>query len=277
VTAFRNRGGHVTQVVSEQVKTITEMLAEQPDVDVRETWTALWDTLTGIKDRITAEFAVERHPSSAPYEYYETGGFEGSLNTYSGPELEWFVHSWIGNRQASILDMNITVWLGQHVDAPHLCLVFGTVPQLFHYSDLIARRDLTVDSDYLDRYYEPENAAFLAFRGDPRFTPNVSHGSYMRAVASPICHSAMTERTPASVAAVCEQAVARFESWLAMVRNAPEVPLEERAALRERDHQLRRLCYERDPMNVLAARAMGEETAAAMVQLRLGDDQMAGR
>jgi len=263
--------------VSEQVKTITEMLAEQPDVDVRATWETLWSTLTSIKDRITEEFGVERHPSSAPYEYYETGGFEGSLNTYTGPELEWFVHSWIGNRQASILDMNITVWLGQQVDAPHLCLVFGTVPQLFHYSDLIARRDLTVDTDYLDRYYEPQNDDFLAFRGDPRFTPNVSHGSYMRAVASPVCHSYMTERTPAHVEAVCAYAVQRFESWLELVRNAPEVPVEERAALRERDHRLRRLCYERDPMNVLAARAMGQETADRMVQLRLGAAQMAGQ
>jgi hypothetical protein len=267
----------VTQAVSEQVKTITEMLAEQPDVDVRASWETLWATLTGIKERITEEFAVERHPSSAPYEYYESGGFEGSLNTYTGPELEWFVHSWIGNRQASILDMNITVWLGQHVDAPHLCLVFGTVPQLFHYSDLIARRDVTVDTDYLERYYEPQNDAFLAFRGDPRFTPNVSHGSYMRAVASPVCHSYMTERTPANVEAVCDYAVQRFESWLELVRSAPAVPEEERAALRERDHRLRRLCYERDPMNVLAARAMGQETADRMVQLRLGSEQLAGR
>ena len=267
----------MAQAVSEQVKTITEMLAEQPDVDVRATWETLWDTLTTIKDRITAEFPVERHPSTADHEYYETGGFEGSLNTYTGPDVEWFVHSWIGNRQASILDMNITVWLGQQVDAPHLCLVFGTVPQLFHYSGLIARRDVTVDTDYLDRYYEGQNADFLAFRGDPRFTPNVSHGSYMRAVASPVCHSYMTERTPANVEAVCEKAVQRFESWLEMVRTAQPVPEEERAALRERDHTLRRLCYERDPMNVLAARAMGEDVAARMVQLRLGDAQMAER
>lgn len=265
----------MTQAVSDQVKTITQMLEEQPDVDVRATWEALWGTLTRIKDRITAEFPVEPHPSTADHAFYESGGFEGSLNTYTGPQLEWFVHSWIGNRQASILDMNITVWLGQHVDAPHLCLVFGTVPQLFHYSDLIARRDVTVDTDYLDRYYEPENDAFLAFRGDPRFTPNVSHGSYMRAVASPVCHSVMTERTPDHVEAVCGYAMQRFEAWLEMVRTAPPVPEEERAALRERDHRLRRLCYERDPMNVLAARAMGEQTAARMVQLRLGDTQMA--
>ena len=265
----------MTQAVSDQVKTITQMLEEQPDVDVRATWERLWETLTSIKDRITAEFAVERHPSTAHLEHYEMGGFEGSLNTYTGPEAEWFVHSWIGNRSASILDMNITVWLGQHVDAPHLCLVFGTVPQLFHYSDLIPRRDVAIDVDYLDRYYEQENAPFLALRGDARFTPNVSHGSYMRAVASPVCHSYMTERTPDSVEAVCAYAVQRFESWLEMVRNAPAVPEAERAALRERDHRLRRLCYERDPMNVLAARAMGEDTAARMVQLRLGSEQMA--
>jgi hypothetical protein len=260
--------------VSQQVVTITEMLDAAPDVDVRASWEALWGILTEIKDRLTAEFEVTRHPSCDGYEAYTAGGFEGSLNTYTGPEAEWLVHSWIGNRSASILDMNITVWLGPHIDAPHLCLVFGTVPHLFHYSDFIARRDIGVDADYVNRYYEPENADYLAFRGDDRFTWNVSHGSYMRAIISPVAHSYMAERTPENIEVLKGYVMKRVERWLDYVRSAPPVPEEERAALRERDHRLRRLCYERDPMNVLAARAMGEETASRMVQLRLGDEQM---
>jgi hypothetical protein len=200
--------------VSQQVKTITQMLDEAPDVDVRAPWESLGGILSGIKDRITAEFAVERHPSSADYEYYEAGDFEGSLNTYTGPELEWFVHSWIDNRKASILDMNINVWLGQHIDVPHLCIVFGTVPHLFHYSDLIARRDLAVDVDYLRRYYDPENEAYLAFRGDDRFTWSVSHGTYMRAIISPVGHSYTAERTPDNVEALRGYVMHRVDRWL---------------------------------------------------------------
>jgi hypothetical protein len=266
----------VTQAVSKQVKTITEMLQEAPDVDVRASWESLWGILTEIKERIVAEFPVEQHPSSTPYEYYEAGGFEGSLSTYTGPQVEWFVHSWIGNRAASILDMNITVWLGPHIDAPHLCLVFGTVPHLFHYSDFIARRDIGVDYDYVQRYYEPENADYLAFRGDERFTWNVSHGSYMRAIISPVAHSYMAERTPENIEVLRGYVMKRFERWLDYVRTAPAVPEEERAALQARDHKLREQCYTLDPMNVLGERAMGVETARKMVALRAGLEQMAG-
>jgi hypothetical protein len=260
--------------VSQQVKTITEMLDEAPNVDVRGSWEALWGILTEIKDRLTAEFAVERHPSCDGYEYYEAGGFEGSLNTYTGPEAEWLVHSWIGNRSASILDMNITVWLGPHIDVPHLCLVFGTVPHLFHYSDFIARRDIGVDADYVQRYYEPENADFLAFRGDERFTWNVSHGSYMRAIISPVGHSYMAERNPDNIEALRGYVMKRVDRWLDLVRNATPVPEAEREALQERDHLLRTQCYTLDPMNALAVRAMGAETANAMIERRYGKQQL---
>jgi hypothetical protein len=258
-----------------QTTTITQMLDAAPDVDVRDTWEALYGTLTDIKDRLTAEFEVVRHPSTEGRDYYTAGQFEGSLTAYSGPRVEWLVHSWIGNRSASILDMNINVWLDATVDAPHLCLVFGTVPHLFHYSDLIARRDLAADPEHLARYYEPENPHWLRFRGDERFTWSVSHGTYMRAVASPVAHSYTAERTPENVAAVQQYAEERFERWLELVRSAPAVPEHERPALAARDHQVRRLTYALDPMNALAERAMGVETARQLVELRTGSAQIA--
>lgn len=259
---------------SQQVKTITQMVDEAPDVDVRDTWRACWDLLTEVKDRITAVMPVERHPSSADRDHYTAGQFEGSLTTWTGPQVEWFVHSWIGNRQASILDMNINVWLGQHLDAPHLCVVFGTVPHLFHYSDLIARRDVGVDVDYVRRYYEAENDAWLALRGDDRFTWSVSHGAYMRSVLSPVAHSYTAERSAANVEVLRGHVLGRVERWLEMVASAPEVPEEERAALRARDHLLRRQIYTLDPMNALAVRAMGQETAEQLVALRYGRAQL---
>jgi len=255
-----------------ETRTITDLVAEAPDVDVRETWTAMWQVLTEAKDLVTAELPVDKHPSSDPYDYYTPGSFEGSLNTYTGEGVDWLVHSWIGNRQASILDMNLTVWLGQQIDVPHLCLVIGTVPLLYHYTDFIARRDLMVDNEYVERYYAPANAEWLSFRGDPRFTWSVSHGSYMRAIISPIAHSLMTERNAENVAVVRRHILERTERWLDLVRAAPVVPESERAALRERDHRIRRQIYSLDPMNALAAKSMGQDTVDKMVSLRMGSE-----
>jgi hypothetical protein len=262
---------------SQEVRTIHEMVATSPDVDVRETWTALWDVLTALKERVVSELdpSLTRHPTSAHLDHYEAGAFEGSLSTYSGSAVEWFVHSWLGNRQASILDMNINVWLGPQVDAPHLCIVVGTVPLLYTYSDFIARRDLTLDVDYVQRFYEPENEHHLALRGDPRFTWSVSHGTYMRAIISPIANSCTAERTPDNVAAVSDFVTARFDRWLALVQSAPAVPEAERPALSARDHRLRRQIYGLDPMNALAEKMMGADMVADLVPRRMGAEQMA--
>jgi hypothetical protein len=255
--------------------TLDQMLDAAPDVDVRDTWQSFWDTLTGLRTRIETELGpVQRHPSSLDYDYYQAGDFEGSLSTFTGPRVDWFVHSWIGNRKRSILDMNITVWLGPEIDVPHLCVVFGTVPLAYHYSDFIARRELAHNVDYLERYYAPENDDYLAFRGDQRFTWSVSHGTYMRALLSPVAHSYTAERTPAVVESMREYVNKRVDRWLSYVGAAEPVPVDERPALVERDRRLRRSSYEMDPMNSLAARFMGEETAGKMVQLRMGAAQM---
>ncbi len=270
---------------SKDVLTITEMVDADPDVDNRAVFTELYGVLTELRDRVFEAFDLEPHASCEPYRSWASpdGSFKGSLNTWSSPDpldgdaprLEWFVHSWAGNPERSILDMNVTCWLGPQVDVPHLALVFGTVPHPYHYSDLLPRRDLAVSPDYLDRYYEPENAPFLEFRGDARFNWSVSHGSYMRAIVSPACYSFMGERDDETVKAFADHARRRFDRWMAMVEAAEPVPVEQRAALTARDHRLRELCYRRDPMNALAGRVLGEDLLDDLVTARLGAEQMA--
>lgn len=257
--------------------TITEMVAQDPDVDNRAVFEQLYGVLGGFKDRILDRFELEPHASVEDLAYWEgpDGSFKGSLNAWSGPEVEWFVNSWAGNPQKSILDMNITVWLGPHIDVPHLALVFGTVPHPYHYSDLLPRRDLMVSPEYLDRYYEPENPIFLEHRSDDRWNWSVSHGSYMRAIVTPACYSFMGARTDEIVDAFAGMATARFNRWMAMVDNAEVVPESEREALRARDHKLRQLCYSRDPMNALAVNWLGQERVDELVQSRQGAAQMA--
>ncbi len=265
---------------SVQTKTIHEFLAEAPDVDSSELWAAFWGILSEAKDRITAELAVTPHPSGEGLDYWTTddGGYEGSLNPYVGDAdagVEWLVHSWIGNRKASILDMNLQVWLGPHIDVPHLVIVFGTVPQIFHFSDLVPRRDPMTDVDYVQRYYEPLNGSWLQLRGDDRFTWSVSHGTYMRAFNSPVANSYMAERSEDVVATLRASVLERVDTWLGWVRDATPVPVEERAALRERDHLVRTYGYTLDPMNELSKKFLGADRVDELVATRAGLGQIA--
>ncbi len=260
-----------------QTKTIPEFFAEAPDTDSMEIWGRFWDILSGLKDQVENRFELTPHPSSAEFGDWSSGSFEGSLNTYTGPEAEWVVHSWIGNRSQGILDMNFQVWLGPHVDVPHLVIVFGTIPKVFHYSDLIPRRELATDVEHLERYYEPANADFLEFRGDDRFTWSVSHGTYMRAIISPVGHSYTAERNEDVLDVLEERVNGRFDRWLGFVDSAEPVPDDERPQLQARDHFLREHIYRLDPMNALAANFMDAAMVEQLIGARYGAEQLAGR
>ncbi len=267
---------------SAQTKTIPEFLAEAPDVDSFELWEAFWAILTEAKDKVTSALPVQPHPSSADLGAWTTpdGSYEGSLNTYSGDAdggAEWLVHSWIGNRSASILDMNLQVWLGPHIDVPHLIIVFGTIPNIFHFSDLVPRRDLMVDVEHLERYYSSQNEAWLSLRGDERFTWSVSHGTYMRAFLSPVGNSYVADRTDDVVETLREAVLHRVDTWLGWVAEATAqrpVPVDQRQSLRERDHRVRRYGYTLDPMNELSKRFLGAERVEELVAVRAGLAQM---
>ncbi len=137
---------------------------------------------------------------------------EGSFTAFTGPQLDWLVHSWVGNRKASLLDMNATVFLGQDTQVPHLIVIFGTIPKLFFYCDYVPRADLRVDLDYLQRYYEPANADYLRFRGNPAFTWSVSHGTYLRGLLSPVCSSYIMDLSDENID-TCERYLEA--SWVA--------------------------------------------------------------
>ena len=261
------------------IKTITEFLAEQPDVDVSRAWERCWAIHAGIVERVKARFAVEKHPSTAGSEYYTSldGGMEGSFNAWSGPRVEWLVHSWLGNRKASLLDMNATVFLSQQNRVPHLVVIFGTVPKLFFYADYTPRVDLRMDLDYVQKYYEPANADAIRLRGRPEFTWNWSHGTYLRGLMSPVATSIMGELTDANIA-ICEDYlrgfVDRWFGWLDEADAAP-LPAAERLAQQRYDHYVRETGYRTDPMNVLAQRFFGPEDFQKRLEMRIGLAQMA--
>ena len=263
--------------MSADTKTIDQFLAENPDVDVSHAWERCWGILSDIKARIAARFpGLELEPNTADRSYYTSpnGEFEGSLQAWSGAGCDWLVNSWLGNRKASILDMNATAFLGQETDVPHFIMVFGTIPKLFFYFDFTPRRNLMVDTEYLDRYYTPINSEYLALRGNTNFQWSVSHGTYMRALTNPSPQSLMGDLTDDNIDLLEAYAYGMLDHWLDWLASAPPVPAAERAALSEYDFRVRELGYARDPMNKLAEQVFGADQVENMLNIRMGRDQM---
>ncbi len=259
-------------------KSIHDFLAENPDVDVTKYWERCYSILTDIKNKIAERFPeLELHPSCEDKEYYQSpnGEFEGSMQAWTGDKgCDWLVNSWLGNRKASILDMNATAFLGQDTDVPHWIMVFGTVPSLFFYFDFTPRRDLMTDTDYLDKYYGEINDDYLALRGHPNFQWNVSHGTYMRALTNPSTQSLTAELNDENIDILEAYAYKMLDRWMNWLDEAKAVPEAERTALQKYDYTVRRLGYERDPMNKLAVNVFGEERVEDMLNTRMGHQQM---
>ncbi len=263
--------------MSTDTKTIDQFLAENPDVDVSQAWERCWGILSDIKERIAERFpGLEFEPNCEDRKYYTSpnGEFEGSMQAWSGPGCDWLVNSWLGNRQASILDMNATAFLGQETDVPHFVMVFGTIPKLFFYFDFTPRRNLMVDTDYLDRYYDAINDEYLDMRGDPNFQWSVSHGTYMRALTNPSTQSLMGELNEDNIQRLSDYAYRMLDHWLGWLDAAQAVPETERAALRDYDYRVRELGYARDPMNKLAEQVFGANQVDNMLSIRMGREQM---
>ena len=254
-------------------KTIDQFLAENPDVDVSRAWERCWGILSGIKDRIAQRFpGLVLEPDCADRAYYPspTGEFEGSMQAWSGPGCDWLVNSWLGNRRASILDMNATAFLDQQTDVPHFVMVFGTIPKLFFYFDFTPRRNLMTDTDYLDRYYGAINDDYLALRGNPVFQWSVSHGTYMRALTNPSTQSLTAELNDDNIDLLEAYANGMLERWLEWLATAAPVPAEQRPALQLYDYRVRELGYARDPMNRLAEQVFGADQVTNMLNIYFG-------
>ncbi len=274
---MQNTASPVAASRGSETKTIMEFLAESPSVDVSRAWERCWNIHSRITDRIMARFPVTRHPSTAGEDYWTSpdGQLEGCFKAYSGPEMDWLVHSWLGNRKASILDMNATAFLAQQNQVPHLCIIFGTIPKLYFYAEYTPRVDLRTHYDYLLKYYEPANEDFLKFRSDPKWTRFVSHGTYLRAMMSPVAVSSHAELDDDNIG-TCEKFLVKFmDRWFKWLDEAEVLPEEQRAAQQQYDYTVRELGYRTDPMNVLPQKVLGMQEFNRRLDMRIGVQQMA--
>lgn len=258
------------------VKTIHEFLADNPNQDVSHFWERCWGIHSRIAERIIEHFDATLHPISEGASYYTSpdGRMEGAFFGYTGRDLDWFVRSWIGNRKASLIDMNINVALGQGTRVPNLMIIFGTIPNLLFYADYVSRVDVKVNEYYLKKYYYDANQDYLDFRANTDFVWSASHGPGIRGMQSPVCSSYITTLTDEHIDA-CEAYLGKFvDRWFRWLDEAPALPLAERDAQQRYDFTYREMTNRMDPMNVIPQKIFGMEEAQRMLDRRGGLVQM---
>lgn len=237
----------------------------------------LWSITQELRQKLQTRFELQLDPSTADLGEYNSldGNIKGSLSAYSGREIDWLVNSRMGNPVNSNFSiMRLTIWLGSHIQVPHLAFEFGTTPNLFFFIDYIPRSDLLSNWEYLERYYEPVNQTFLKLQADPRLTLFTSKSVYIRLFQSPVslCYTASpTEDAIELIRAIAHEMLDR---WLVWVEEAEPVPENAREALANRDLWLRRSSAERDPDNQIAVRLFGEELTEKLVRSLWGADRI---
>ncbi|MEP5568435.1 MAG: hypothetical protein ABJN62_11415 [Halioglobus sp.] len=257
--------------MSERILTpIIDLVEASPDVDNRETFNHLWEILGEMNDRIQSRFELVRDPCSERFDDYSNlggagTGAEGSLKTYSGPEIDWYVHSYIGSPESSFTNMHITISLGPQYLVPNFGFALGTVPDLFMYMDYIPRVELMANAEYVDKYYTEVNDEFLDLQEDDRFNPFISRDLYTRVAMTPTAVGYTAKAEDDVLSKVKGIALSRLDRWLNWVDEAPLTNPADRPAIAARDELIRKTICQRDPANNLGDRLFGEEAAKAMV------------
>jgi len=270
--------------MGDTLNTVIDILDGSSDVDNSATFDALWAIISGQADRIAERFDLTADPGYEDITSYSgQEGWHGGVNAYSGPEMDWMVHSFMGNPETGFTNMHLTCWLGPHVRVPHLGFAWGTLPDLWFYQDFLPRTDLQVDYDYLQRYYEPDNEKFLELKADEGLSYFTSRTLVVRQHVSHtgacfVCTDATDPEVRArriqQIASMAEQ---RVTDWFAMLDAAEGTPIADRSALSDRDLHVRRLIAETDPANALGERFYGKELTDRLVGALWGAERQNDR
>jgi hypothetical protein len=250
---------------------VEDLVDSDPTRDNRETFDALWKITCAMFEKVKARFDLTLDPAADLQPYAGKDGAAGYLAGYTGPEIDWLIHSWTGNPAASFTNMHLTINLGPQIDVPHFGFALGTIPDLFWYMDTMPRRELVTDPDYADRYWSGEpNSALVTQLATPTFNPFVSRDVYTRVALSPNAYCFSAPITPENIASIEAASHACLDRWLGWVDAAVATKQEDRAALSKRDVFIRRTICERDPANVIAERLFGKELTDRLVKTLWG-------
>ncbi len=265
--------------VRETLEGVEEIFDRRATRDTTGTFENLWATSEELMSKLRGRFELARDPSTDDLESYrgEAQYPAGRLAAYAGPEIDWLVHSWIGNPTVGFTNMHVTVWLGPQNDVPHFGFACGTLPDLWFYIDYNPRSDLMIDTGALDRFYAPLNEQFLQARADPGLVPFTSKALYIRQSLSHVALCFTTEATPARLAQIRELAHDRLDRWLKHVDEAAPTRPDRREALADDDLARRRNIAERDPANIMGVRFFGTEMTDRLVRALWGGDRLLAR
>ncbi|WP_122816834.1 oxidoreductase [Nocardioides pantholopis] len=265
--------------MSQNLKFVQEFLDEAGPTDVSATfadWTALVDRLAAkVKDR----FELHRDPSTDALESFAAeNGPKGSIRGYTGPEIDWMIHSHMENAAAGFVNVHLTIWLGPQVKVPHFGMALGAFPQGWLFLDSVPRSYLMEDTESYDKYYEPLNAEWERVQAENDFIePFVSRSAFVRASLSPTAMCFMAPGDGRLTELVTDVAERHLDRWLQWVDEAERVPEEEQAALAATDEAIRRNIAERDPANVMGERFFGPEMTQDLVRALWGGGRVLPR
>lgn len=261
--------------MSSVIQSVEELIAESAPRDNQLNFSAMWEILSELRERIAQRFSLTLDPSVRDLATYGSadGSTQGHLAAYTGEAIDWMIHAYMGSPSLGFSNMHLTVWLGPEIDVPHFGMALGTIPDMFCYLDLVPRVDLNVDLAYLDRYYEGRNETYLAFEADPAFRPFTSRTLYMRQAQSRTSLCYMAEPTAANLEKFRQAAHAQLDQWLRWVDEATPVSPEKQEALAARDLFLRRSIAERDPANVMGVKIFGQELTDRLVGTLWGQNR----
>lgn len=269
-----------TTDTGDNLKSVKQLIAERPDIDN----TSVFQQLRALQDdlwaKVRARFKLTTDAGTAELQPYHgiNGAASGSLAGFTGPEMDWAVYSWTGNPARSFCNLHLTLWLGPQTRVPHFAFACGTFPVVFFYVDYIARTDVRVQPEYLDKYLEPVNERYLEMQADKRFTPYISRSAFVRhAVSNCGLNFIAQPGTEGAVEVVAANAHEMLDRWLAWTQEAAPVAEAERASLAEMDLALRRNFAQRDPANNVGVQLFGAELTEKLVRGLWGADRQSPR
>jgi Red chlorophyll catabolite reductase (RCC reductase) len=267
-------------MAQESLQHVTELL-DASAVDNTEWFDRLWKLTGELRARVDAKFPnLVRDPSSLPHDRYasaESGGPNGHMTTWVGEPIDWMVHSNLVNPTIGFCNMHLSMWLGPTVKVPHCAFAFGTFPDLFLLGDFPARTDTIIDTEHLYTYYEAVNAFWLKHRANENLRPFTSRALYVRETLSETAFCFLADRTDENLATYAEIANEMLDIWFAWLDAATPVPVEEQAALADRDLKVRRYAAELDPANALAVRYFGPDKVHLLERQLWGGDRQLDR
>lgn len=251
---------------------IDAMVTANPCVDNQKLFNTLWRLNNELFDKVKNRFELQQDPCCSDLQpYCGIDGANGYIGAFTGPEIDWLIHSWTGNPKASFSNIHLSIYLGPHINVPHFGFALGTTPDIFWYMDYIPRTDLFTDTQYLDRYYSGDvNESYLLLNSNDNLSRFISRDVYTRTAQTPCSHCYGLPANNDNIEIIYKEAHRQMDRWLQWVDSAEEVAVEQRNSLAERDFLVRKTICERDPANVIAERLFGKSMTTRLIDTLSG-------